>query len=257
MDPLSISVGALAIIGAVDQSVKCLRKLSAIRKAPAELSAVHVEVSDLHAVLLLVAAVYQEKEEKCSSKRPPIGGGRAGGRGGVELERQVQANLERHSERAALALDDLNRIACDYATSLQSGKKLANGLAALSWIKSGRKRALELRVRLQEIRLNIVTTLGAKSRWVLPPTKFSNHCCSETQILITVSLPQRFNWTCRTNPRRESKPCRRELANCKQRQPNHRQFCRQPCLNYQRTRGAILGSISTFTLPTTRVQHPP
>ena len=166
MDPLSISVSALAIVGAIDQSVKCLRKLSAIRKAPAELSALLVEVSDLHAVLLLVAAVYEEEEKQAVSKHQPIGGRRTGG-GAAELKRQVQTNLERHSERAALALDDLNRIACDYSSSLQSGKKLAGGLAALSWLQSGRKKALKLREHLQEIRLNIVTTLGAKTRCVL------------------------------------------------------------------------------------------
>ena len=161
MDPLSISVSALTIIGAIDQSVKCLRKLSAIRKAPAELSALLIEVSDLHAVLLLVAAVYEEEEKQAPCKQQPAGGG-----AGVvpHLKRQVQANLERHSERAALALDDLNRIACDYSSNIQSGKRLAGGRAALSWIQSGRKKALKLREQLQEIRLNIVTTLGAKTR---------------------------------------------------------------------------------------------
>ena len=160
MDPLSLTASALTIVAAIDQSVKCVRKLSAIRKAPSELSALLVEVSDLHAVLLLVAAVYEEEEKH--SKQQPIKGSQS--TAGSELKHQIQANLERHSERAALALDDLNRIACDYSSNLQSGKRIKGGLAAFSWIQSGRKKALKLREQLQEIRLNIVATLGAKTR---------------------------------------------------------------------------------------------
>lgn len=164
MDSLSISVSALTIVAAIDQSVTCVRKLSAIRKAPAELSALLVEVSGLHAVLLLVAAAYEEEEKRCS-KEKQFAEGR--GADGAKLDRQVQANLERHSGRAAQALDDLNRMACDYSSGIHSGKTFTRGLAALSCMQKGRRRALELREQLNEVRLNILTTLGVKSRYIL------------------------------------------------------------------------------------------
>ena len=163
MDPLSITAGTLAIVGAIDASVKCLRKLSCIRKAPTELSDLQREATDLHTVLLLVAAVHEEKEEKNGGiGQDLLPTGLSGGT--AELKSLARSNLEWHVEQAALALDDLNRIVCDYSTSLQSGKKLASGFATLSWVQSGRKKAIKVLRRLHDIRSNIITTLGIQTR---------------------------------------------------------------------------------------------
>ena len=159
MDPLSVTASALTIIGAIDQSVKCIRKLQAIRKAPSELAQLLVEVSDLHQVLLLVAAVVSNEEASSSRQNGP----HASKKEEHTLRRQVSADLERHSERAALTLDDLNRIVCDYSSRIERGKSAAGGI---SWIQSGRRKACNLREKLRDTRLNIVTTLGVNSRYV-------------------------------------------------------------------------------------------
>lgn len=45
MDILSVTVSIITVISAIDQSIKCIRKLSDIRKAPEELLALLTEVS--------------------------------------------------------------------------------------------------------------------------------------------------------------------------------------------------------------------
>ncbi|KAL9112642.1 MAG: hypothetical protein Q9227_003213 [Pyrenula ochraceoflavens] len=163
MDPLSITAGTLAIVGAIDASVKCLRKLSCLRKAPTELADLQREATDLHAVLLLVAAVHEEEEAKISATGQELPATRRGA-GTAELKSLARSNLEWHAEQAALALGDLNRIVCDYSTSLQSGKRVASGLASLSWVQNGRKKAVKTLQRLHDIRSNINTTLGVQTR---------------------------------------------------------------------------------------------
>lgn len=51
MDPLSITVGILAILGAGGQVCKGLQKLTALKNAPAALAALNNEVADIHCVV--------------------------------------------------------------------------------------------------------------------------------------------------------------------------------------------------------------
>ena len=60
MDPLSLTASVIAITGAVATATKLLNKLLALRNFPLKLQQLYNEVSDIHAVLLLVAETADE-----------------------------------------------------------------------------------------------------------------------------------------------------------------------------------------------------
>jgi hypothetical protein len=64
MDPLSVTASILAIVGAANQVYKGLAKIRALHHAPAELSALINEVSDLRAILSQVATFSSRLEEE-------------------------------------------------------------------------------------------------------------------------------------------------------------------------------------------------
>lgn len=86
MPTIISTVSIITVISAINQSIKCIRKLSATRKAPEELLALLTEVSHLHEVPLLVAAV-SDGQQSLSARRVPVAERREG---------QVHAALERH-----------------------------------------------------------------------------------------------------------------------------------------------------------------
>jgi light-regulated signal transduction histidine kinase (bacteriophytochrome) len=137
MDPLSVTASILAIVGAATQVTKGLAKVRALHYAPAELSALINEVSDLRAILSQVATFGNQLEEE--RLRGPV------------------VALRSHLTRARAQLR-----AVDNLINTELFKVKADGTAKISrtaWIRV--KPDVDMAQReLAGVRVNIGTALG-------------------------------------------------------------------------------------------------
>jgi hypothetical protein len=70
MDPLSITAGILAVLGASGEVAKQVKNLLALEDAPDELLALNVEISDLRFVLHDVEYLLQRQSEESAAPIP-------------------------------------------------------------------------------------------------------------------------------------------------------------------------------------------
>ncbi len=141
MDPLSITAGAIAVIGALRQAAKCVQRLRAIRQAPAELKALLEEVIDLRGLL--------EQIQTDQHARPRLDGSAAAS--------ETPNGLARHVERTSSKLQELDSLIEHHAT-YTSQSRFNRG--HLGWGR-GRQKASILCEELKVIRLNLAASLGA------------------------------------------------------------------------------------------------
>lgn len=135
MDPLSITAGALAVIGAIQQAAECIQKLKTIHQAPAELESLLEEVVDLRELLEQVQAAQKPPEYGALPTEPPKGLDRPISRISTKL-RELDQLLQYHSAR-------MRRSRFDFG-----------------WVR-GRQRANALRRDLKLLRMNLCTSLSA------------------------------------------------------------------------------------------------
>ena len=137
MDPLSVTASVLAIFGAARQVTKGLAKVRTLHHAPAELSSLINEVSDLQAILSQVASFSNQLEEE--RLRGPV------------------VALKSHLSRALDQLHALNNlINAELLKVRADGTTKTNRVA---WLRL--KSDVELMQReLRTIRVNIGTALG-------------------------------------------------------------------------------------------------
>ena len=143
MDPLSVTASVLTILGVAGQVTKGIAKVRALHHAPAELSSLINEVSDLRAVLSQVASFSNQLEEE--RLRGPV------------------VALKSHLSRA---MDQLH--ALDNLINAKLLKVRADGTTKMSrtaWVRL--KSDVEVIQReLRNIRVNIGTALGVVTSWV-------------------------------------------------------------------------------------------
>ncbi|CAI6330864.1 unnamed protein product [Periconia digitata] len=139
MDPLSITASILAIVGASEQAVKGLAKLRALKDAPAELSALINEVSDLRAVLAQICFLGVQLEQ-ASNNGPVIA---------------LRSLLDRANGQI-LELDQCIQHDISKPEATNPGRIK---VSRVSWTLH-QKRVSSLRQDLRTTRLNLGTALG-------------------------------------------------------------------------------------------------
>ncbi|KAL8804129.1 MAG: hypothetical protein Q9182_002762 [Xanthomendoza sp. 2 TL-2023] len=103
MDPLSVTTGVIAVVGAVEQAAKCIQKLRVIRQAPREVNLLLEEVADLWEVLQQVETAqrppeYCEKAVPFDEEKPAKGLDRLIRRTSAKLE-ELDSLLQHHGSR--------------------------------------------------------------------------------------------------------------------------------------------------------------
>ena len=143
MDPLSITAGTIAVIGAVGQTAKALQALRAIRQAPTEIQSLLEEVVDLDTLLEQIQA---------DTKHRPL-------RPEPSASHDGQNGLDRQVRRASEKLTELTTLLESHSKS----QKIA-GIERrhFAW-RRGRRTASVIREDLKLIRMNITASLGALS----------------------------------------------------------------------------------------------
>ena len=141
MDPLSITASALAVIGALSQTAKCVQRLRAIRQAPAELRALLEEVIDLRGLL--------EQIQTDQHARTHLDGS--------ATTSETPNGLPRHIERTSSKLQELDSLIEHHATHTTQS---AFNRGHVGWVR-GRQKAKILCEELKIIRLNLAASLGA------------------------------------------------------------------------------------------------
>ncbi|KAL9607926.1 MAG: hypothetical protein Q9167_007206 [Letrouitia subvulpina] len=142
MDPLSITAGTIAIIGAVRQTTKALQGLRAIRQAPTEIQSLLEEVVDLDTLLKQIQN--DSGHRSCTVDSPAS---------------YDQNGLDRQVRRASAKLGELTSLLESHSTS-QRIAGIERG--HFSW-RRGRRTANGIREDLKLIRMNITASLGALS----------------------------------------------------------------------------------------------
>ena len=138
MDPLSITAGAIAVIGAIQQTARCIERLHAIRQAPLELTLLLEEVADLSELL---------KHVQTAQKSPAYGdGGPRPTEGPKGLDWQIS--------RTSTKLNELDQL-LQHHTSRTDRRTPDFG-----WVR-GRRKANALREDLKLLRLNLAASLSA------------------------------------------------------------------------------------------------
>ncbi|KAL8708079.1 MAG: hypothetical protein Q9220_007011 [cf. Caloplaca sp. 1 TL-2023] len=138
MDPFSITTGVIAVVGAIDQAAKCVKKLQAIRQAPSQIVLLLDEVADLWEVLRQVETAQRPPEYRESpfeDEMPPRGLDRLIRRTSAKL-RELDALLQHHSLRTQRRTPDWG------------------------WLR-GKQKADALRADLSTLRMDIATALSA------------------------------------------------------------------------------------------------
>ena len=140
MDPLSITAGAIAVVGAIQEAARCIERLRAIRQAPLELQLLLDEVADLSEVL---------RDVQTAQKPPAYGDGRAQVR-----PTESPTGLDWQISRTSAKLSELNCL-------LQHHSSRANRRTPdYGWLR-GRQQANALREDLKLLRLNLAASLSA------------------------------------------------------------------------------------------------
>lgn len=140
MDPLSITAGTIAVIGALEQAAKCINKLRAIRQAPIELKLLLDEVADLWELLKHVQ----------KAQRPP-----AYGDGGVpSADKEQPKGLDWQITRTLAKLNELDSLLQHHSS--RTNRRIPD----FGWAR-GKQKADALRADLKLLRLNLAASLSA------------------------------------------------------------------------------------------------
>ena len=138
MDPLSITAGAIAVIGAIQQAGQCIDRLHAIRQAPLEVSLLLDEVADLSDLL---------KQIRDAQKPPDYGDGRPAPKEGPK-------GLDWQISRTSSKLSELDQLLQHHSS------RTRRRAPDFAWVR-GRSKANGLREDLRLLRLNLAASLSA------------------------------------------------------------------------------------------------
>lgn len=141
MDPLSITVATLALIGAANQVAVGLSKLASLKGAPAAILALNNEVSDLRLVLQETEPLLLKNRQAAAPGQPTF------------PPKMVDATFLLSMERAKDKLLDLESV-------IQN--RLMTRLGAidkLGWLREQDK-VRKAQIDLRTVRLNITAALG-------------------------------------------------------------------------------------------------
>ena len=147
MDPLSITVSIIAIIGVGGQTAKTIKKLASIKGAPDSILALNNEISDIRLIIIAIQDVF----EKQRTTGKPFPGYRASE---ANVDASVISALEQANKKV-LELEALhNRL-----IPLSSG---LSGLATtdrITWLRE-QKKLKHMQEDLRTTRLKLATALG-------------------------------------------------------------------------------------------------
>ncbi len=143
MDPLSITVSAVTLVGVIRQAVQCAERLRAIRQAPDEIKSLLEEVADLSELL---------KQLQLAQNPPAY-------RDGFTRPTDTPKGLDWQISRTSTKLSELDSLVEDHA-SRTDRRRLDRG--HWGWAK-GRGKANALREELRVLRLNLAASLGAST----------------------------------------------------------------------------------------------
>ena len=138
MDPLSITTGAIAVVGAIHQATKCIDRLRAIRQAPLEIKLLLEEVADLDDLL---------KQIRDGQRPPEYGDGRP-------PPKEEPRGLDLHISRTTTKLSELDQLIQHHLS--RSHRRTPD----FSWVR-GQSKANALREELRILRLNLAASLAA------------------------------------------------------------------------------------------------
>ncbi|KAL8811620.1 MAG: hypothetical protein Q9200_001647 [Gallowayella weberi] len=130
MDPLSVTTGVIAVVGAVEQAAKCIQKLRAIRQAPREVSLLLEEVADLREVLQQVETAqrppeYRERAVPFDEEKPAKGLDRLIRRTSAKLE-ELDSLLQHHGKTANRIESAIDKFNADNAEQVKATKVLTS-----------------------------------------------------------------------------------------------------------------------------------
>lgn len=141
MDPLSITVATLALIGAANQVAVGLNKLASLKGAPAAILALNNEVSDLRLVLQETEPLLLKHNQAAGSDQPNF------------PPKMIDATFLRSMDRAKEKLLDLESV-------IQNRLMTRMGaIDKLGWLREQDK-VRKAQVDLRTVRLNITAALG-------------------------------------------------------------------------------------------------
>ncbi|KAL8827207.1 MAG: hypothetical protein Q9191_003328 [Dirinaria sp. TL-2023a] len=179
MDPLSITTGGLAVIGAIKQAVECIQKLKAIHQAPVEVELLLEEVVDLHELLEHVEA----------AQKPPEFG---------PLPTESPKCLDRPISRISTKLRELDQLLQYHSARMRRSR------FDFGWVR-GRQRANALRRDLKLLRMNLCTSLSATTSQTVTRVesaveRFSIEHIKATQLLTSFICGTSSAQHCSENP---------------------------------------------------------
>ena len=155
MDPLSLTTGIIALLGASSQAAKAIRQLAALKNVPDLVLALNNEIADLHLVLLAIQDVFERQQ----SSGVPFPGGRR--RTGDEAS--VDATLVSFLGQAKAKVGELEALHRRLVVVVvpSEGSGAAAGAGALNkavWLRV-QKRVKRIQEELRTVRLNLAAAL--------------------------------------------------------------------------------------------------
>ena len=145
MDPFSLTVGALTLVGTVRLAGKCVDKLRIIRQAPAELKHLLEEAQEVHGLLEQLQRDHDAQNSPKSDDHVPSA--------------PVTSGLARLLERATSKLTELDAL-IEHHSNQTSKRPIDHG--NLGWAR-GQRKAVKLCDELKVLRLEIIASLGAST----------------------------------------------------------------------------------------------
>lgn len=141
MDPLSITVATLALIGAANQVAVGLNKLASLKGAPAAILALNNELSDLRLVLQETEPLLLKHKQAAGSGQPSF------------PPKMIDATFLRSMDRAKEKLLDLESVVQNRLMTRMGA------IDKLGWLREQDK-VRKAQVDLRTVRLNITAALG-------------------------------------------------------------------------------------------------
>ena len=145
-DPLSVTAGIIAVLGAIESVTKTLARIKSIRNAPNELLALINEVSDLKLILSDVQSYLADCTASQQLPREPL---------------QHMSTLANRARDRLLELDELIQYRFTKADSTTDQIKVSRR----EWARA-RSTIETFRQSLRDIRLNIVTQMVVVNSYV-------------------------------------------------------------------------------------------
>lgn len=139
MDPLSITAGAIAVLGTIQQAATCIDRLRAIHQAPREINLLLDEVADLSELLEHIHVAH---------KPPEYGDGR------VQPTTEGPKGLDWQISRTSKKLKELDQLLQHHAC------RVHRRAPDFGWVR-GRSKVNTLREDLKLLRLNLAASLSA------------------------------------------------------------------------------------------------